>query len=587
MSFDRPFSLMGAMAAIAAILAYVSPSKGHAGPPSQTDVTAGGPSAGVSRKPPSAHREIGPADEAAPRRAARVPQLPKQRAAGRPARVGSDSRARDRREAPGRTSANASRSNVLRLTLRKALAMARKQNLQLLAKRFAVGAARERVRASYGAFGPHISASASLQFIGGKNAFEGDNSSSSSSPFGCDDPTDMACAQQMAETMCGTSDPSDSCVQFLMTSDGQNTARILGNTLSGMLGGFGSIGKIFKANTFKPAITAVWPLFNAQAWLGMKMTKLGVRMASLQVSSTVQDVMLNVHLVFYQVLQLQELEALAQESMKSTKIHMKQTEALIAAGTATRTDLLRWEAQLEQNRLDWLKARLGVSQLKMLLNNLLGRPLRASLVPPKEVTSCRLPAAGSLSERDLLTSHPQIKLMDASLQAKRLEIRSVQARFLPTLNLTAQYSWQRYIQYLDVVPKEWLGNWMVGLTLTVPIFDSMSDYYSLRSKRLEFQQVTMQRRNLRRMLLHQFHAARKDLDSALQQIRVARKQVDLAVEAHRTVEMLYQAGNAKTTDLLDAQMRQIQARANLIRTRYEYLIALARLKKAAGRMTGR
>jgi len=388
----------------------------------------------------------------------------------------------------------------------------------------------------------------------------------------------------MLTTMCGTTDPNDSCVQFLQTSEGQNTAKMLGNTLSSTMGGFSSIGKIFQANSFNPAVTLVWPLFNAQALVGIKRARVGVKMAGLQVLDKGQDVSLRVYATFYQTLQLQELAGLAQQSMRSTRGHLTQTMALVEAGSATKTDLLRWEAQLEQNRLDFLKAHLGVAQLKMLLNNLLGRPIKASLVlvAPAEVTG-RLPEPTGLADRDVL-HHPLMRLARMSILQKRLDLRSVQARFMPTLSLTAQYSWSKYIQYLDVVPRKWIGSWMVGISLKMPLFDSMSDYYQTQSKQYELLQTKVQTRNLGRLLRHQFRAALLDVRSAEQQVLTSKKQVELAAAAHHSTELLYNAGNAKTTDLLDAQIREIQARGNLIRSRYDYLIALARLRRAAGKI---
>ena len=65
-------------------------------------------------------------------------------------------------------------------------------------------------------------------------------------------------------------------------------------------------------------------------------------------------------------------------------------------------------------------------------------------------------------------------------------------------------------------------------------------------------------------------------------IEVAKKQVKLAEEAHKSAENLYRAGNAKTTDVLDAQNSMVMARFNLLNARFSYLMALAKRAKAVG-----
>ena len=470
---------------------------------------------------------------------------------------------------------------TLRLTLQRAMKMARERNLDLKSMQLGVQAAEQGVRAAWGGLGPRLSFSAGFSFMGGDSAFS--SGGGESSPF-CDDLTDPNCINQMLTLMCGTSDPADECVQYLATSQGQSTARIVTNTLGVSMSGFGDLAKIFQANTFTPSVTAVWPVFNAASWLGIKQAKLGKKMSKIQVKEKVQDVGLQVQVAFLQILQFQELLALAESSAKSTIAHWKQSKALMDAGSGTRTDVLRWEAQIEQDKLNVMKMNLAVRQMKMMLNNVMGRPLRAGLelIPPAHVTGT-LPKSESISSKDI-DAHPQLKLAKSAVQGKKLEHRMAQSRFLPTLTLTANYQWQRYIQYLDDVPDRWLGSWMVGINLNVPIFDSLTDYHSVKSKAYEVSRSRIEEQNLRRMLRHQFFSAKKDLASAKQQVATSEKQVELSVEAHRSAENLYRAGAAKTTDLLDAQIQERQARGNLISSRYDYLIALARLERAAGKI---
>jgi outer membrane protein TolC len=466
---------------------------------------------------------------------------------------------------------------VLKLTLKKALAMAMRMNFQLRSTRLGVRAAREGVKAAWGALGPHISVTADFLFQGGENAFSGGGGSSTS--FFCE-PGDTVCQNRLAVMLCGE---SVDCLAYLGTADGQSTATMIGNALGSSLGGFGSIGKIFLANTFKPAISLVWPLFNPAAYLGIKQAKLGVRVSRLTVTDTAQDVALKIRVAFYQILQFKELSALVEAKLKSSKAHLRQAKALLEAGSGTRTDILRWEAEVANDKLSHIKAVLGVAQLKILLNNLLGRRLnaRVELIPPPEVKG-RLPAPKG-SGWDI-EKHPQLKLAQASQKMKFLEYRMAQSKFLPMLTLTASYSWQRYIQYLNVVPDDWLGSWIVGLNLSIPIFDSMTDYYQVRSKKYELAQLRLKTINLRRALTHQLRSAALDLRSAREQVLAGKKQVELAVAAHKSTENLYKAGDARTTDLLDAQNKEIQAKGTLIRSRYDYLIALARLRRAAGKL---
>ena len=120
------------------------------------------------------------------------------------------------------------------------------------------------------------------------------------------------------------------------------------------------------------------------------------------------------------------------------------------------------------------------------------------------------------------------------------------------------------------------------LSLKVPLFDSMTKVYDVQLKELAIAKARLEARNAERFLRQQVLSADLEVQNAYKKIEVARKQVKLATEAHKSAENLYQAGSAKTTDVLDAQNGLVLARFNLLSARYSYLMALAQRARAVG-----
>ncbi len=273
---------------------------------------------------------------------------------------------------------------------------------------------------------------------------------------------------------------------------------------------------------------------------------------------------------------------IVRETSGATKEHLRQAKALMAGGLGTKVDILRWQAKIADDEQRLLEASQQVASAKMRLNNLLGRPLKSALVivPPAAVTDENLPPPKGAAAP--LRSHPQLRLTRLNVKMSKFGEQIAKAAFLPTVTVSGGYTWQAYMPYEDFASSKWLGSWALVLSVKVPIFDSMTKFYNVQLKQLEVSKARMQFRNVRRLLTEAVLQADLSVSRTYKSIGVARKQVKLAAEAHKSAENLYRAGQAKTTDVLDAQNGLRLAKFNLLNARFGYLSARVQRDKAIG-----
>lgn len=450
-------------------------------------------------------------------------------------------------------------------TLKKAIAMARKQNLDLKVSQIAIRSAKVSRKLGWAMLGPHFSLSVDFSWLGGDSQFDATGSGDIQDP--------IAYAQQV----CAPAMDPAACLAW-MASNGEYTGLVMGEAMSA----FGSIGDIFMADTIKFQIGGAWQLLDWNNLINVKRFKLAHRMAKVSHKNTRSDVVTNVKLIFYGILAAQEAVKIVEETSGATKEHLRQAQALMAAGMGTKVDVLRWQAKIADDEQKLLEAQQQVAGAKMRLNNLLGRPLKSALtiVPPAEVTAKNLPRPKSVGAP--LRSHPQLRLTRLNVKMTKLGEQTAKAAFLPTVTLSGGYTWQNYMPYEDFASKTWLGSWALMLSVKVPIFDSMTKVYNVQLKQLEVEKARMQYRNVRRLLNEAVLQADLAVSKSYKSIEVARKQVKLAEEAHKSADNLYKAGAAKTTDVLDAQNGMRMAKFNLLNARFGYLTALAQREKALG-----
>lgn len=454
------------------------------------------------------------------------------------------------------------------ITLKQAIALARKQNLDLKVSKIGIRSARVGRKLSWAMLGPHISLSIDFAFLGGDSQFDATGGGGASL-----DPTTPE-GQAYVANLCGG---DLGCINWMGT-DGPYTGILLGEAMSA----FGSIGDIFNADTVKFQLGGVWQVLDWNNLINVKRFKLTHRMAKVSHKNKTQDVVTNVKVIFYGILAAQEAVNIVKETSGATKEHLRQAKALMIAGLGTKVDILRWQAKIADDEQKLLESQQHVASAKMRLNNLMGRPLKSALVivPPAEVTAETLPSPQAVAAP--LRSHPQLRLTRLNVKMTKIGEQTAKAAFLPTVTLSGGYTLQNYMPYEDFASKTWLGSWAVMLSVKVPIFDSMTKIYNVQLKQLEVAKARMQYRNVRRLLTEAVLQADLSVTRSYKSIGVAQKQVKLAAEAHKSAENLYRAGNAKTTDVLDAQNGLRMAKFNLLSARFGYLTALAQRDKALG-----
>jgi outer membrane protein len=457
------------------------------------------------------------------------------------------------------------------ITLSQAVDMAKKQNLDLKVSKISIRSAKVSKKLGWAMLGPHFSLGLDFAFLGGDSSFDAMGSG------GGLDFSDPNVAIAYGQRVCSPAQDPDACLLW-MGSNGEYTGLVVGEAMSA----FGSIGDIFNADTVKLQLGFSWQLLDWNNLINVKRFKLAHRMAKVSHKNTSADVVTNVKVIFYGILAAQEAVKIVQETSGATKEHLRQAKALMAAGLGTKVDVLRWQAKIADDEQKLLEAQQQVASAKMRLNNLMGRPLRSAvvIVPPAEVTAEIPPQPKGVAEP--LRSHPQLRLTRLNVKMTKIGEQTAKAAFLPTVTLSGGYTFQNFMPYEDFSSSKWLGSWAVMLSVKVPIFDSMTKVYNVQLKQLEVSKARMQSRNVRRLLTEAVLQADLSVNKSYKSIGVARKQVKLAAEAHKSADNLYRAGNAKTTDVLDAQNGLRLAKFNLLNARFGYLSALVRRDKAIG-----
>lgn len=262
---------------------------------------------------------------------------------------------------------------------------------------------------------------------------------------------------------------------------------------------------------------------------------------------------------------------------------LTQTRSALDAGMATRNDLLRIEARNAQVTYQQGQVESGADLCRMALCNSLGLPLDTEItVADTSVNPIVIPAD---LDRYSLDERPEMKLLQADIDAKRQQVRMTRAEFLPTLGLQAGWSAYGNIEmntvtqgpdgnYYPLTQQIQNNGWNVMLSLQVPLFHWLEGAKKVKAARLDVETATLMRDHNERLLDLQVRQAITNVRTGSDLVKSAEASLRQAASALESTTESYRAGMASITALLDAQSQWQTARADLIEARTQLRIHL-------------
>jgi outer membrane protein TolC len=297
----------------------------------------------------------------------------------------------------------------------------------------------------------------------------------------------------------------------------------------------------------------------------------------------IQRIIFIVSANYYEYLNAKELLKTRKRSLKDAELIYESAKDLHLSGLRCQTDLSTSKAALAQIQMELAvaKAQVTISYGKLMTS--LGLPIESKLkfqLMPEGIKknlfskgAAQLISLANSQRADLLAKQANVGEMNA------LATRANRARF-PKLRAIGQGGWLEYTKH------QGNGyNYVVGLTLDVPVFKGFERIYQ---KRLAYADAEMSSAELHELqnaialeiITHTstVQASQEVLSWSEEYLSEAQKSYDGALES-------YQSGLQSIFDLLQAQRNLAHARIKKAQAATEWLVSLAQLAFATGSLT--
>jgi len=315
------------------------------------------------------------------------------------------------------------------------------------------------------------------------------------------------------------------------------------------------------------------------------------RAAGLRLRETERTVAAEVKVAYYEALKQQRLVEIGERQLENRRQDLERTRERFRLAVADRRDVLGAEFEVRQEELALLDARDEASSRRRELRVAMGEDPDgaggAALAEPPPAPEARALTVAAAVER-ALEANPELRSLRADVARAEADRVGAWTRYLPTVTLT--YSESRSANagapgdFFQLDLPNTRDN--VGFSASWNVFEGFGRREETARARADERRT---RAELRRRQLEIERAVRDRVDEVKrraarvdlleEQFAAARERLELSREGYR-------AGTVSFDELQRAIDELTSSERNLVRERFDYLVAWARLEEEAGRGVG-
>jgi len=296
--------------------------------------------------------------------------------------------------------------------------------------------------------------------------------------------------------------------------------------------------------------------------------------SDLDLSTTGQDVILNVQEAYYNHLLALRLLQVNQEAVERNIQNLNRAKGFVEVGTRPEIDVTRAQVDLANAELELVRARNRAAITLSSLNNAIGVPDHPPyrLIEALEIPLTVMPLEESM--RTALETRTELRASQARIRSARANLTLAQRNFLPSL--AADINWNYGGQEFPLA-----ANWSVGVSLTIPVlnpplFSQRNEAAANLAATQADEDVTIQH------IILEVQQSFLDLGEARERIRTSEVFVRQARENLELANGRYEVGVGPLIDVTDAQLALTQAESQNIQAIVDAKLAESRLCKAMG-----
>lgn len=310
--------------------------------------------------------------------------------------------------------------------------------------------------------------------------------------------------------------------------------------------------------------------------------RLGTEIARTEEAASVQDLVLEVKIAYFNILKAGRILAVAGQSLERLKAHRDTAQAFFDVGVIPKNDLLFAEVELANGHQFHLRAENGVAMAKSKFNTVLRREINAT-VEIEDILDDK-PFDNTLEAciAEALENRPEIRSHTLRLeQAKRL-VDVARSEYYPNVGLVGNYARYGDTAGMEGTPYKDRHSWYVMAVANWNFWEWGKTKNRVEAGVSRENQISDVLANIRDQITLEVKNAYLLLHEGKKQVQVSKKAIEQAQENFRINNERYREQVGRSTEVIDAQTLLTKARSDYDNALGDYNISRARMERAIG-----
>jgi outer membrane protein TolC len=284
---------------------------------------------------------------------------------------------------------------------------------------------------------------------------------------------------------------------------------------------------------------------------------------------------------FLDVLKAQKLLEVQEEAFELSERQRERAEALVEVGSAVISDVLRAKVEVSRNKLDLISAQNDLRLAETALCHFLAIDGECSVVLDEDL---------GIDEREYrldevldtaMRMRPEVREAEATMKSRNYGVWQNRGYWLPWFDFDANYTWsgEDRLDLSDAWEESEL-TWSVSMSWNV--FSGLARWGSGKQAKARLKTAQEDFSQIKRDVALEVKEAYYNVEEARQRMKVSAETVELSEEEFKLAVERYRLGAATMLEQIDSQVSLSEARISHVEARYDYVMSLARLARAAG-----
>jgi outer membrane protein TolC len=343
-------------------------------------------------------------------------------------------------------------------------------------------------------------------------------------------------------------------------------------------------------NTFFYGATLTQPVFLGGAGIAsVKIAYAAKRASEQHLESTKQNLIYQTANAFYGCLLAKEVIRVQEEALKQAEANRDIVTKKYEVGSASGFDKMRTEVEVANLQPAMIASRNNYQSVLTGLRTVIGLPkdteieIQGNLIyktdDMKHITLDELQGLA-------FQKRPEVFALQAQKKIARSSVTIAGSQFMPKIFFQTDYSFMAMRNDNKFTQNDFSKGFTSALSLQMPLFNGFKNHKNYQKARLDYKIAKDTEKQALDGITAEVEITYNTYKESQEKYQAAEKSVNLAEEALRLANLMYEEGASTQLDVLNSQLALIRAKLNHISALYEYQMARYKIRLVSGTLKG-